>query len=713
MSADKQRAFEAIQALVSHFNVLSTHYYGLLPDDSGFVDPTDANGIRREWLAALAGDYSQERLAERISDVRAAAKAAGIPFGELESRLNAVLDIAAPLFRPRKATDDRTLVDRLQRELNALIALRDYHCLEAARSLHRGALTESSRTDGDRTTSNHNPFSSYFQFASTVFADAQALSCLPVPGRWKEAWPNDRINSVQAESKSFRDACLGSWPATGRTVEQVEFIVCRLHKAIVELLRAMVSDSRDVKESDELGEAMDQARLLGAAAESKLSKSARPATPPTKVESELNLYTFVRQLENEPDNRELTDSEFVLLDASLDRPEIPNEMRQHESRQRVIWGTSCEEAIGKASRILACNRYGRHARRDESRATTPDRSVERLGGTPPSGPIVTSNNQNPVRHLQDCLRRLRLPMERLCELTDVHAWDLADHDRRTTTRELLGSFRSASKAYQTLRARSLEYLTERGVDPESSRPVVDRAAQVVSDFILPGTVLWNPPRLWLVNDMTASASELHQQYEHAKSKGNGVPPDALLRRFRESHKQAQQEAERHQQCVQLTIEMENLGGNLEWLLAGVRDPHPPAAPNGQPPSVERVGDAAASQSAAKAQIDADMKPRKLLSGWRAITDALDMKYVERKKVKSANERFQGPITNKGSGTAPMVYRDVLIDWWNKLAIQADESANRREGAQASAETQHNFGRDGTAAPEIGGGVKKRRQRKST
>jgi hypothetical protein len=85
-----------------------------------------------------------------------------------------------------------------------------------------------------------------------------------------------------------------------------------------------------------------------------------------------------------------------------------------------------------------------------------------------------------------------------------------------------------------------------------------------------------------------------------------------------------------------------------------------------------------------------------------------MKYDDREKIKSLNERCEGPITSRGAGTQPMVYSDDLIEWWNKLAVRQQELENRREGAKASAEDQHNYGRDGTAAPEIGGGVKKRR-----
>jgi hypothetical protein len=104
-------------------------------------------------------------------------------------------------------------------------------------------------------------------------------------------------------------------------------------------------------------------------------------------------------------------------------------------------------------------------------------------------------------------------------------------------------------------------------------------------------------------------------------------------------------------------------------------------------------------------------PIKLLAGWREITDALGRPYADRKKIRSLNSRCGGPIKNRGIGTQPWVDRDDLIKWWNRLAEMADVAEDRRADAQASAGIQHNFGRDGTVAPEIGGEVKKRRQRK--
>jgi hypothetical protein len=134
-------------------------------------------------------------------------------------------------------------------------------------------------------------------------------------------------------------------------------------------------------------------------------------------------------------------------------------------------------------------------------------------------------------------------------------------------------------------------------------------------------------------------------------------------------------------------------------------------PNGQQPSDEGGGDSPPPGEPENGPGEGLPKPRKLLTGWHEITATLEMKHQDREKIKSLNERFEGPIKNKGSGTSPMVYQEELIEWWNHLAVKQQEMANYRDGRKLSAEAQHNYGRDGTAAPEIGGGVNKRRKRR--
>ena len=73
------------------------------------------------------------------------------------------------------------------------------------------------------------------------------------------------------------------------------------------------------------------------------------------------------------------------------------------------------------------------------------------------------------------------------------------------------------------------------------------------------------------------------------------------------------------------------------------------------------------------------KPKKLLTGWREITEALDGKNDDRDKVKSLNDRFKGPISSRDKGTQPMAYRDELIGWWNKMAVKQQKLANQERG----------------------------------
>jgi hypothetical protein len=102
------------------------------------------------------------------------------------------------------------------------------------------------------------------------------------------------------------------------------------------------------------------------------------------------------------------------------------------------------------------------------------------------------------------------------------------------------------------------------------------------------------------------------------------------------------------------------------------------------------------------------QPRKLLVGWHSICEALGEKYSTRKEIKGLNDRLDGPIANKGQGTSPRVYRDDLIEWWNRLALKHKEDSNQTKGRKLSADAQYNYGTEGTVAPEVGGSVKKRR-----
>jgi hypothetical protein len=106
-------------------------------------------------------------------------------------------------------------------------------------------------------------------------------------------------------------------------------------------------------------------------------------------------------------------------------------------------------------------------------------------------------------------------------------------------------------------------------------------------------------------------------------------------------------------------------------------------------------------------------PKQLLIGWREIVAAVGRTSKDRETIRRLNERRAGPIGHAGQGTKPMVDRAKLIAWWNSLDVMQQELANQQQGCRLSAESQHDYGRDGTVAPEVGGGVKKRRRDKKT
>ena len=91
------------------------------------------------------------------------------------------------------------------------------------------------------------------------------------------------------------------------------------------------------------------------------------------------------------------------------------------------------------------------------------------------------------------------------------------------------------------------------------------------------------------------------------------------------------------------------------------------------------------------------------------SEILKLKREEQVKLKSLNERYNGPIPKPTKGKQPIVRKDLLLEWWNRLAVMEQELASRREGGKLAAEAQYNYGREGRVAPEISGSEKKRRK----
>ena len=105
-----------------------------------------------------------------------------------------------------------------------------------------------------------------------------------------------------------------------------------------------------------------------------------------------------------------------------------------------------------------------------------------------------------------------------------------------------------------------------------------------------------------------------------------------------------------------------------------------------------------------------LTPKAYLFGWPEILKTLEERNDDevRRQVSRMNKDFNGPIIIEKQGSKPKVEKQKLIEWWNGLEVQWADRMHQEEGKKLSAEIQHNFGKDGEAAPEIGGGVKKRR-----
>jgi len=107
----------------------------------------------------------------------------------------------------------------------------------------------------------------------------------------------------------------------------------------------------------------------------------------------------------------------------------------------------------------------------------------------------------------------------------------------------------------------------------------------------------------------------------------------------------------------------------------------------------------------------EIKPKKYLNNWREILVTLGMKNnsEDREKVRNFNSRYDGPILFPGQGAQPKVEKTRIIEWWDHLETEWADMAQQVQGKKANAESQHNYGRDGTPTPEISGEVKRRRK----
>jgi len=96
--------------------------------------------------------------------------------------------------------------------------------------------------------------------------------------------------------------------------------------------------------------------------------------------------------------------------------------------------------------------------------------------------------------------------------------------------------------------------------------------------------------------------------------------------------------------------------------------------------------------------DVEGKPPELpqyLTSWREILIALGFKYNQegKQKVSRLNESYSGPIKTPGQGMQPLVDKAKLLEWWPGLEAKAEEKQRRKQDAQATFASRHDFGRD--------------------
>jgi hypothetical protein len=106
-------------------------------------------------------------------------------------------------------------------------------------------------------------------------------------------------------------------------------------------------------------------------------------------------------------------------------------------------------------------------------------------------------------------------------------------------------------------------------------------------------------------------------------------------------------------------------------------------------------------------------PNQYLMSWREILDALEMKNnpENQRRVREANQRFEGPIALPKKGGQPRVNKATLLTWWNRLEIKF-MTQGEGNNTQATVEAQHAYGREGTVVPDISGHVLKRHGKKA-
>lgn len=126
--------------------------------------------------------------------------------------------------------------------------------------------------------------------------------------------------------------------------------------------------------------------------------------------------------------------------------------------------------------------------------------------------------------------------------------------------------------------------------------------------------------------------------------------------------------------------------------------------------IESAKAAAAGSAGERAVTESPGAPKSYLFGWKQILDALDLKDTaeDRSRVGRLSKDLDGPVIIEKPGSSPKVDKDKLLAWWNHLEIHWQDQMHQASGVRLNAEAQHDYSREGTAAPEISGSVKPRR-----
>jgi len=98
-----------------------------------------------------------------------------------------------------------------------------------------------------------------------------------------------------------------------------------------------------------------------------------------------------------------------------------------------------------------------------------------------------------------------------------------------------------------------------------------------------------------------------------------------------------------------------------------------------------------------------------LLSWEEILDVQKRPNSDHDRIRILNDRFAGPIVCR-QGAHPIVRRDHLSAWWNRLSEILGDMQAADDSRVASVSNIRPHGRTGAAVDEINGSVKKRRNK---